>query len=104
MWHYACARYRGLESNALKWSDSNTAEQNLSLMNQYVPGMPADPKIDLSLYLEASPHKEKVLMILKEAHEWFCKENEEKMESKLEERGWLAAFDLQPDVPYPERK
>lgn len=46
----------------------------------------------------------KVLEVLKEAHEWLCKENEEKVRKTLEERGWLASFDLQPDVPFPERK
>lgn len=44
-----------------------------------------------------------VLEVLKEAHEWLCKENEPAVRKTLEERGWNAAYDLQPDVPYPER-
>lgn len=45
-----------------------------------------------------------VLEVLKEAHEWLCKENEAEVRKTLGSRGWLSAFDLQPDVPYPERK
>lgn len=45
----------------------------------------------------------KVLEVLKEAHEWLCKENAPEVRKTLEQRGWLAAFDLQPDVPFPER-
>ena len=45
-----------------------------------------------------------VLKVLKEAHEWLCKENEAEVRKNLESRGWLSAFDLQPDVPFPERK
>lgn len=44
-----------------------------------------------------------VLEVLKEAHEWLCKENESAVRKTLEERGWNAAYDLQPDVPFPER-
>lgn len=44
-----------------------------------------------------------VLMVLKEAHEWLRKDNEVEMRRTLESRGWLSAFDLQADVPYPER-
>lgn len=46
----------------------------------------------------------KVLEVLKEAHDWLCKENEPEVRKTLEKRGWLAAYDLQPDVPFPERK
>lgn len=45
----------------------------------------------------------KVLEVLKEAHEWLCKENEPVVRKTLEERGWTAAYFLQPDVPFPER-
>lgn len=44
-----------------------------------------------------------VLEVLKEAHEWLCKENELAIRNTLEERGWMAAYNLQPDVPYPQR-
>lgn len=47
---------------------------------------------------------QKVLDVLKEAHDWLCKENEPEVRKTLERRGWLAAYDLQPDVPFPERK
>lgn len=50
----------------------------------------------LVLYLQ-------VLEVIKEAHEWLCEENEQEVRKTLEQRGWLAAFDLQPDVPFPER-
>ena len=43
-----------------------------------------------------------VLKILKETHEWLRKDNEAEVRKTLESRGWLAAFDLQTDVPYPE--
>ena len=45
-----------------------------------------------------------VLEVLKEAHGWLCKENEAEVRKTLGSRGWLSAFDLQPDVPFPERK
>lgn len=45
-----------------------------------------------------------VLEVLKEAHDWLCQENEAEVRKTLEERGWLASYDLQPDVPFPERK
>lgn len=45
----------------------------------------------------------KVLEVLKEAHEWLCKANEPEVRKTLEQRGWLASFDLQADVPFPER-
>lgn len=45
-----------------------------------------------------------MLDILKETHDWLCKENEPEVRKTLEQRGWLAGFDLQPNVPYPERK
>lgn len=51
-----------------------------------------------------SLHVGQVLEVLKEAHEWLCKENEAEVRKTLGSRGWLSAFDLQPDVPFPERK
>lgn len=46
----------------------------------------------------------KVLDVLKETHSWLCKENESEVRKTLEQRGWMASFDLQPDVPFPERR
>jgi hypothetical protein len=66
--------------------------------------MPAAPGIDLSPFLQNSPHKDRILEILAEAHSWLCKENAEAVSATLEERGWMSSFSLQPDVPFPERK
>lgn len=44
-----------------------------------------------------------VLEVLEEAHEWLCHKNEGAVRAAIEERGWQSAFDLQPDVPFPER-
>lgn len=41
----------------------------------------------------------RLLEILREAHAWFGKETQEAAKAA----GWEDAFDLQPDVPFPER-
>ena len=78
--------------------------QNVKGMNSYTPGLPAHPGVELAQYLDQSPYKARILEILAEAHSWLCKENEDSIKPTLAERGWLAAFNLQPDDPFPERK
>ncbi|CAN0171543.1 unnamed protein product [Pylaiella littoralis] len=105
MYDFARARYETLEQNMDKHKPELSDEENLKAFNSFTPGYPYRPDIDMEEHIpDTCPNKAKVLDILKETHDWLCKENEPEVRKTLEQRGWLAGFDLQPNVPYPERK
>ncbi|CAN0129443.1 unnamed protein product [Scytosiphon promiscuus] len=105
MYDFARARYDTLESNLDKRNPDLSDEDNLEAFNSFTPGYPYRPDVDMAQFIpDTCPNKTKVLNILKETHEWLCRDNEAEVRKTLEQRGWLASFDLQPDVPYPERQ
>lgn len=70
----------------------------------WTPGLPYDDSVDLSPYLP-NDRAEKLLDILREAHRRFGKDTQAEALAEAEGKGlgWADAFDLQPDVPFPER-
>eukprot|EP00752_Nemacystus_decipiens_P010284 g9164.t1 len=105
MYDFARARYATLESNWDKHKPELSDQENIDAFNSFTPGYPYRADVDMDEFIpDTCPNKPKVLAILKETHDWLCKENEAEVRKTLEQRGWLAAFDLQPNVPFPERK
>ncbi|CAN0318645.1 unnamed protein product [Ectocarpus sp. 6 AP-2014] len=104
MYDFARARYATLESNLKKHKPELSDEENVNAFNRFTPGYPYRPDMDMEEHIpDSCPNKAKVLEILKETHEWLCEDNEAEVRQTLEQRGWLPAFDLQPNVPFPER-
>eukprot|EP00904_Undaria_pinnatifida_P010039 jgi/Undpi1/6165/HiC_scaffold_20.g08649.m1 len=105
MYEFARNRYATLEANMKVRKAELSDQENIAAWNKFTPGYPYRPDVDIEPHIpDSCPNKTKVLKVLKEAHEWLCKENEAEVRKNLESRGWLSAFDLQPDVPFPERK
>lgn len=70
----------------------------------WTPGLSYDPDEDVEAYLVGYPKRERLLEILAEAHSWFGKANQESLPQEVKEsKGFLPAYNLQPDVPFPER-
>lgn len=70
----------------------------------WTPGLPYDDSADLAQYLPKA-RAGKLIEILREAHGWFGKDTQAQAlaAAEAEGKGWEDAFDLQPDVPFPER-
>ncbi|CAM9698797.1 unnamed protein product [Laminaria digitata] len=105
MYEFARDRYLLLEKNLSARKPEKSEQESIDAWCSFTPGYPYRPDVDMEPHIpDSCPNKAKVLEVLKEAHEWLCKENEAEVRKTLGSRGWLSAFDLQPDVPYPERK
>eukprot|EP00904_Undaria_pinnatifida_P010038 jgi/Undpi1/6164/HiC_scaffold_20.g08648.m1 len=103
MYDFARERYRSIELNWDRRKADKSDQENMAAWDTSTPGYPYRPDVDMGPHIpDSCPNKAKVLKILKETHEWLRKDNEAEVRKTLESRGWLAAFDLQTDVPYPE--
>mmetsp|Transcript_13604 Transcript_13604/g.17735 ORF Transcript_13604/g.17735 Transcript_13604/m.17735 type:complete len:534 (+) Transcript_13604:49-1650(+) len=104
MYDFARARYANIESNTAKWDDSKTAEENWKALSfNWVPGCGFREGFDYAPYVKESPFAERIPQILAEVHEWLKEESIEGMKEFRAEKGWVAAYDLQPDTPFPEK-
>ena len=98
-----------MEGQAAGWEEHKdlSLEERVAKVFDWTPGVPYDPargRQDLIPYLPAN-RAERLLCILREAHYWFGKETSEKVGlDEREKEGWADAYDLQPDVPFPERE
>lgn len=84
-------------------SRSSSPPLTLTAPFDWTPGLPYDDTVDLTPYLPTE-RATRLLEILREAHRWFGKDTQ--AQAKAEEGGeggWADAYDLQPDVPFPER-
>ena len=103
MYHYALKRYSSLEGNEASW-----AKEGLSSFS-WVPGVPftdaREPKVREAL--KEHPNREHVIQSLREAHQWLksggCVKRGEAPIGDVDITTWEVAYDMQPDVPFPER-
>lgn len=108
MYTFALQRYGPLESAAEKeWDDSLSPEENKKKFS-WVPGIAYRPARDdkLRAILSSHPRGEYVLSCIKELHSWLSnggciKRNSIPADISIDD--WKSAYDLQPDIPFPER-
>jgi hypothetical protein len=93
------------------WDNGKTADENKQLFS-WVPGLPFLPEkeeeIRRSLGDRLTPSKaDHIMNSLKEVHFWLnkggCLSRPNEAPSGVDVTMWRSAYDLRPDVPYPER-
>jgi hypothetical protein len=105
---YSTMQYSKMEGQVEAWEENKhlPLPERMAAVFDWTPGLPYDPSgphLDLTPFLPAH-RAERLLCILREASYWFGKETTEKVElDPREKEGWVDAYDLQPDVPFPER-
>ena len=105
---YSTMQYSKMEGQVDAWEENKhlPLPERMAAVFDWTPGLPYDPSgphLDLTSFLPAH-RAERLLCILREASYWFGKETAEKVElDPREKEGWVDAYDLQPDVPFPER-
>lgn len=107
---YARARYEWMENNTAKWNSEENPEQNMRRLFNWNPGCAwtygkTKSVPDLSPWLrDATLPVEKIIDLLCEAHDMFrVGASKEKLEAAKKEYEASPAFDMQPDVPIPDR-
>lgn len=102
-------RYQSLEGNLKDWKDGAPLEDNLKFFG-WAPGLSYRPEREgqIAAVLSSHPRRNEVLAAIKEAHHWLhsggCLLRGESPQNISDHSGWLSAYSLQPDVPFPERK
>ena len=103
MHHYAIKRYKSLEGNIANWNKDGFASFS------WVPGVAFQPKREAQLReaLSSHPKVDHIMTAIKEVHQWCsndgCKKRGEAAIGDVDEKEWEIAYNLQPDIPYPER-
>jgi predicted aldo/keto reductase-like oxidoreductase len=103
MHHYAIKRYGSLEGNVEAWEKDGLASFS------WVPGVSYRPERDeqLRACLGDNPKADHIMDAIKEVHQWCskggCLKRGEKPIGDVDASEWEIAYNLQPDVPYPER-
>ena len=103
MHHYAVKRYKSLEGNIESWKKDKYDSFS------WVPGVPFQPEREAELRksLASLPKAEHIMTAIKEVHQWCskdgCIKRGEKPIGEVDEKQWEIAYNLQPDIPYPER-
>lgn len=105
---FAQLRYQNLEGNIKDWKADQTIEENLKSFS-WVPGLSYRAE-RLTVYQEAlssHPRCDEILERVQEVHQWLhsggCFKRGEKPVNIEDCTGWASAYNLQPDVPFPER-
>lgn len=106
---FAQMRYQNLEENVKDWKENQTLEVNLKSFS-WVPGLSLRPE-RLTAIQEAlgenHPRSEEIIKCLQELHQWVhtggCFKRGEAPVNIDDCSGWDSAYNLQPDVPFPER-
>lgn len=104
---YSCTQYSKLEDQVPAWKEKGhlSVQERMATVFDWTPGLPYDPseQEELAPFLPA-PRRERLLCILREASSWFGKETSRNRGVGLQEQeGWTDAYNLQPDIPFPER-
>ena len=103
MHHYALKRYKSLEDNMSSWKKDGFESFS------WVPGVSFQPEREAKLReaLSSHPKVDHVMTAIKELHQWCsdggCKKRQEAAIGEVDEKQWEIAYNLQPDIPYPER-
>ena len=103
MYHYALKRYSSLEGNEEAWKKEGVASFS------WVPGVAYSIDREEKLRTSLSSHHdpEHVMQALREAHQWLhdggCLKRGEAPIGDVDASSWEIAYNLQPDVPFPER-
>jgi predicted aldo/keto reductase-like oxidoreductase len=107
---FAQLRYQNLEGNIKDWKEDQTLEVNLKSFS-WVPGLSYRPErlaaIREALGSNNNPRCEEIMERLQEVHQWLhsggCFKRGETPVNITDSSGWVSAYNLQPDVPFPER-
>jgi len=107
---YACERYGNLQGNLKEWDDSKTPDEN-RLKFSWGPGIPYRPEREAQLLAAfgSNPRAAELIEAVKDAHELFrdggcVKRGEVPSDVDADTlEYWQPAYDLQSDVPFPER-
>jgi len=109
MYDYVKLRMDFLNQNKLKWDYSKPLEENLTNANfDWVPGNAFDPHLSeqkIEDLLSNCPERRNIQKALKDMNTWFTDEttNFEKNPHLQTLLGFETGYNLQPDVPFPER-
>jgi len=99
MYDFAKARYGSSIGNRSSWDSSKTFEENDKVVQWgYVPGNSFEEGVDLLPSLQQCPDPDRVLQALRRAHNILKKGSD-----FIVPEDWKAAYDLQPQKPFPER-
>ncbi len=102
-YHYALKRYSSLEGNEAAWEKEGAASFS------WVPGVPftAAREAKVREALQGHPDPDHVIQALREAHQWLsgggCLKRGEAPIGHVDAAEWEVAYNMQPDVPFPER-
>ena len=113
MYDYTKLRMAPLNDSKKKWDMSKSREENLIEVGfDWIPGNAYDPTFYYpenesmldQLYADA-PERDSVKKALMDIYKWFTNEetNCENNPSLKKELGFETGYNLQPDIPYPER-
>jgi uncharacterized protein len=114
MYKFAVQRYQSLENNLKDWDDSKSWEERSKGFN-WVPGLPYRPArqtqiMNLLLTRYSLQDTEYLILILQEVHQWLhsggCYHRGEVPINitSQDAKSWESAYNLQSDIPFPERQ
>jgi len=110
MYEYAKDRYNNLADSTEKWDNDASAETNYKNIFNWVPGCQVRPERleELKASLASNPRGEELFATMQEVHGMFGGDGCQKTGVGVPDVPgltdyWQCAYDLQPNVPFPER-
>mmetsp|Transcript_8862 Transcript_8862/g.25266 ORF Transcript_8862/g.25266 Transcript_8862/m.25266 type:complete len:520 (-) Transcript_8862:436-1995(-) len=99
LYDFSKARYNTCLGNRSRWDSSKSFEENDKVVQWgYMPGNAFVEGVDLSASLAQCPAPERVIEAMRRAHSILKKDSDFVVPDD-----WRAAYDLQPQRPFPER-